>query len=273
MSNRETLEEVIQRSLDELRQFVVSRVPQERPEGGQARQRVRPGGKEPANKVPLPLSPDAIQAGDRILRYPEETITERSRLLRFDRSQEWRARKVLDKVGLLKSAGKIGKWEFFEPTEKGIEWAKSRGIGTSKFKSGVMHEVVLRRFMRGLGSTVRSVSFQRGGPVNGVQPDVLAKLPRGIRIPVQVSVTNTAEYEAVRLVRLAEEEWVERVIMVTAGRRKADSIRRAVVEAGEATPSGEELRKKVKVWDAETVLGRGFDWNSLVEGLDGKDRE
>ena len=60
--------------------------------------------------------------------------------------------------------------------------------------------------------------------MNDVQPDLFAMRPGGIRIPIQVAVTNLVDYETDCLVRLAEDGGTNRVVIITVTRKKAATI-------------------------------------------------
>lgn len=182
------------------------------------------------------LTDEAMQVFERIARKPEETIEERCAGLGIDRNREWRARRFLGTGGLIASAGKIGKLEFFALTDKGEAFAAERGISAARHKSGIFHETALRRVMQAAGSSVPGLRFQRGGPINGIQPDALALGREGRRVAVQVSVTNTAAYEAQAALALAASPAIDLVLVVATDGRKVRGIRERLEQPGAAEP-------------------------------------
>ncbi len=280
------LEAAVERSVQELSAFVVPWSPVVGvPEKVQA-------GPSQAPQDQEPLTDYAVQAMQAIYRFFWETIDERCSRLGMDRGKEWRARGLLTRYGLIELVVKISKVEFFGATEKGLAWAKKRGIPRLKFKSGLAHEVVIRRLRISIVAAELGASFKVHGTFQGVQYDLLILLPGGIVIACQVSATNSVKYESDRLVRLAAEPAVDAVLMVTL-EKKAQRIRKRVEEElikltaeasngtggskeqcapGEAMPdAGErttrELLKKIRIYDAAEVLNRKFDWRALFTEL------
>lgn len=289
MNMGSSFEEIARRSLAELEKHIVPRVPKPEvvPAGIKAGRAGMSGssahvgqdgnweGKEASG-----LTQDARQVMERIILYPEELIEERAAALFMDRNREWRARNFIGKFGLLQLAGKVGKWEFFEPTAKGLEWAKAREIERAAFKSGVMHEVIVRRVTRAIGKAIEGVKLLRAGAINGVQPDIFLLLPEGGRIPIQVSVKNTPGYEAKAILRLSGESFIERVLLIAINKKKAEQVSLAL--EGEVSsssrpivrslsPPSEKTEKlsliqlgKVFIGEAESFLREEFNWNIFL---------
>lgn len=205
------------------------------------------------------LSEDAILVMDRICRFPEELISERCLHLLIDRNLEWRSRRALRKQGLLESAGKVGKWEFFKPTDRGTEWALTRGIALPRPKSGILHYAIVRRVMKSLGTAVAGLRFCTQ-TINGIQPDHIAVMKDSVLIPIQVSVTNTADYEARCLFKLSEGPNVAAVLMVSAERHKAQAIASKLRAMGASS--------KIVLLPAEEIIAeKAFDWPAHIELL------
>ncbi len=182
------------------------------------------------------LTDEAVQVFERITRKPEEAIEERCAGLGIDRNREWRARRLLGTGGLIASAGRIGKLEFFALTDKGESFAAERGISPARYKSGPFHETVLRRLMGAAGTMAPGLRFQHGGPINGIQPDALALGREGRRVAVQVSVTNTAAYEAKAALALAASPAIDLVLVVATDGRKVRGIRELLEQPGGEEP-------------------------------------
>jgi hypothetical protein len=275
------LEAAVRRSLEELQGAVVPWVPA--PLSPPVPQRGSGRGSESRKEAKGDgLSEDAVQVGDRICRFPEEYVEERCDALHFDRNREWRGRRSLDLRGMIQEAGRIGKQVIFEPTDRGKDWAKSRDISLEKYKSGTLHHVIDKRLEQRIQEAVVGVAIRRGGVINGVQPDQVAMLPGGWRVPVQICVSNSVEYEARNLLRLAEDPNVDRVLIVAVNREKAERIARAIQELrdvqrdrnrqGSEVAGGEREKeesgggdlKKIVVTDAGMALGLRFDWASVI---------
>ena len=235
---------------------------------------------EPEDRKKPELPDDAVQVLGLIIRRFDQTITERCETLDLDRGQELRARRILDQHGYVTLATKLGKQELFGPTEKGIEWGKARNIPVEEFKSGAGHEAICRRLERSIPEEWE-VAIDRHGQFNGRQPDRLVKFLDGTRIAVQACVTNTASNEIEAALDLAAVETVDGVLLVAATKAKAGRINKLLKvqvrgsEGSELFDQNAQARgvRKIRITDAATVLGRGFDWNSLVQGLRGTEQQ
>jgi hypothetical protein len=208
----------------------------------------------------LELTGQEVQVLERVLWFPDETIGERGQSLRIDRAKEWRARQRLILQGLLVVAGKIGKWEFFGPTEVGKKWAAERGMQERRFKSGLLHEILLRRVEIAISGQMPNMVFRKGGQLEGVQYDLLAS-GKEDKVPVQVSVTNTARYEAERVRRLGSHACVSRVVIVGATKKKVGALEKELRRIG-----GDEVWEKVVLVSGEDVMKNKVNWKEVVKG-------
>jgi len=222
-----------------------------------------PGEVPGSNEVEVGLNSREIQVMERILVFPDETIDERRHSLRIGRSQEWRARRKLVLEGVLKLEGKIGKWEFFGPTDVGREWALSRDIERKKFKSGLLHEILLERVESGIREQVPEAVSRRWGQIEGVQYDLLMNEygMEEFKIPIQVSVANKVQYEVDRIRQLLRHPCVGRVVVVGVSRKKALALRMEIRKK-EVQGNG----KDVAVMAGEDVLSKKVNWQALIKG-------
>ena len=260
MDQRERLAEVARRSIEELGRFVV---PWEALTFNEPGEKKEPKAKA-ENRPGAWLPEDAFMVLVRIIRRPEETLDERWTALDWDRNRELRAREVLQQKGLIKSAGKIGKWVFFELTEKGKAWAETRGIDIPSYKSGTLHEIERRLVIRGFRLIDGRIRSARPKPINGVQLDGLMLFPENRSLGIQVCHMNRPECEADCLVKLAEDPWLDRVLLVALQAGKVEAISKKVEELRGTEWAG---WSKVVLLRATEVLKPGFDWRSIVGDL------
>ena len=271
-------ENLAEKSIEELSKGVVPRVHQgnghNNGSGGEQKVNDQTGGLPAANADAEggngeQLGVVAIQVFERILFFPDETIGERCTNLRIGKPQEWRARRKLGQVGLLKSEGKIGKWEFFGPTELGDEWREQKGIRKWKFKSGLLHEILVSRAEAGVAKAFKSVDVCRGGALNEVQYDLLVQINgRGMNVPLQVSVTNSVEYELQAVKKLLAHRSVVGAIVIGVSKGKAADLERGLRNSGYAAVSG-----RVVVLAGEDVVRGGVGWKGVLKGAVKASRE
>lgn len=280
--NRRLLEAVARRSLEELARGVVPRqIGRHEPEEGKKKSSEaanKNGEKEgeatqgslfqeviakPSSGSSFDLTSQEVQVFERVVWFPDETIQERCEALRIDRGKEWRARQRLALQGLLESVGKIGKWEFFGPTERaGKEWAAAHGMQEKKYKSGRLHETLLKRVEMSIKELMPEAEVRNGGQLEGVQFDRLIsrKGEVGSKVPVQVSVSNTAKYEVERARRLGLHPCVCRVVLVGATRKKARALEKRLQEEDVG------LNGKVVVFAGEDVMSGKVRWKGIIMG-------
>lgn len=222
---------------------------------------------EKKKKDPWYLPEDSFRVLQRIILFPEEMIEERVNSLGWDdRSPEGDARKLLIKNGYIKLAGKLGKYEFFELTDKGKTWANIKNFTIPKFQSGVLHEVGVRRTEMGWGSTNSRISFKRRQIVNEIRLDSMAFLPDGIRVGIQVSHTNKWVYEQKAILKLLEEPSLDKILLVTTSKAKANKIAQALIdEAGEWNEDKKKNLDRVVIINAESIVKRDVNWKELME--------
>ncbi len=290
--NLQVLVEISRKSVDELSQGVVTRVVLE---SGKSKDRnssgrfgkqesagsqgigVRPAVVTPSAEQPhqRPASPEGESSTgndllsalhlrwlERVCLHPEETISQRAAADHLDRMEEWRIRTHLVRLGYAKLAGKIGKVEFYGLTDGGIALMRTRGIVPESQKSGVLHEICARLVLQDV-QRYPSVTVTRGGAFAGVQPDLMLTTSDGGCVPLQVSVTNAASYEAGCALRLAALAPVTRVLVICTTQEKVKAVQKALRLAAEQpgglfSPAGEMA--KVLVLHAEDVLQQRLDW-------------
>jgi len=216
--------------------------------------------------APDDLAGDALLVMMRICREPADTIEQRCEALQMDRAREFRARAELDARGLISEIEQTisGKIKFFNPTDKGIEWAQKRDIHIKKFKSGIVHEYLLCQIEKNIGTTDSKLRLQRNSSIAhdyGLQPDLLVKKPEGGRIIVEICCNNL-DYDAKNILTEAEVPGVDHVIAITPDKRTKKLLLQALRKNAEG--STRISQKLVKVLDASECLADKFDWSALL---------
>lgn len=233
----------------------------------------------------------------------ELSIGERCEVLGVDRPSEWRARRWLTSQGLIVEAGKVGRHQFYWLSHKGIGLAGERGLDVGAWKSGSLHEVVVRRVeaalekeMDGVGGVGGGGGDKEGGVVGvcrrgivvrGVQVDSVFTSRGGVCVAVQVSHTNKAGKEVEAALQIAGADSVDGVALVGVGKRKAGALERelervagdvGVVEVvglfvgSDCAPCGASswhslASKKIGVMSADKVLRGTSNWKGWIEGM------
>jgi len=256
-NNKALLDGVIRRSLAELDKAVVPRAAPE-PEKPEPKR----NGQQKQGRAGLDA--DEWRVFEHIVRFFDDIRRERLQALRIDENEDWRAMDELKRKGLVKEAGRVGRHVIPFPTEKGWALAEKNGLERPKFQSGPLHEALRRRLMRGLKSAVEGIDFRTNGVTKGVRQDLLALLPGGAVVALQVTVTNKPDYETERLVELARDESTDRVVLVAANKAKASAVRKELRKLEKKEKSASWPREKVGVFDAGSVLDTDFDWRELV---------
>ncbi len=216
--------------------------------------------------APDDLTGDALLVMMRICKEPSDTIDQRCEILRIDRAREFRARAELDARGLISKVEQTigGKIKFFQPTDKGTEWAQKRDIRVKKFKSGIVHEYLLCQIERNIGITNSKLRLQRNSSIaheQGLQPDLLVMERDGGRIIVEICCNNF-DYDAKNILTEAEVPGVDHVIAVTPDKQTKKLLRKALRKNAEE--SDQVLQKSVTVLDASECLTNKFDWSALL---------
>ena len=226
--------------------------------------------KAPASSTKL-LAPDDL-AGDallvmvRVCESPAEAIEERCTTLRMDRAREFRARAELDARGLINQVKQTiaGKIKFFQPTEKGIEWAQKRHIHIKKFKSGIVHEYLLCQVEKRIGLSGPKWRLQRNSSIardQGLQPDLLVLGPDGQRIIVEICCSNL-DYDAKNILIEAVIPEVEWVITITPDKQTQKTLNNALKKNSEDINN--DWQDSVTLLDAGQCLADEFDWAGVL---------
>lgn len=220
------------------------------------------------------LGGDPLLVMVRICETPAEPIEVRCNALGLDRSREFRARGELDSRGLIEEASETvaGKIKFFQPTEKGLDWARRHKVKVKTFKSGLVHEYLLTRVERGIGGLGPKWRLQRNSSIareQGLQPDMLVLGPEGRRVIVEV-VCNNLDYDAENIVAEAAIADLDGVLAVTPDKRTMDALERAIQKQ-----AGEEWPPTVSLVHAGQCLAPTFDWRAALTpaGASGTGRE
>ena len=215
----------------------------------------------------------------RICEKPYEFIEERCPALELDRSREYRARRALEKLGMIQVGDKLGaKRQLCVPTEKGAGWARNQGLPVYRYKGGIGHERMVRDVRRSLGSFSTRVTFVSAGErigSGGVQPDLVARVRDeksgdASRVVVfQICSKNKPAYEAEKAAELLAIEQVDMVIVVAKNKGARDRLTRALrrffgeTAAGGAGVRG-DLPAGVRVVEFESCMDGDFDWSWVM---------
>ena len=187
--------------------------------------------------------------------------------MEMDRGQELQARKRLTAKGLVAQLDTmVGKWQLFQVTTKGQDWARQHGVKMSQriFKSGPVHEFILERVERAIGALNPRFRFQRNSDIareSGLQPDSVLLLPDQRRILIEVCCNNLA-YDARNLVKERQVAGVDGIIAVTSNQRTKDALQRALEKCHPENPNAPLAA--LAVLDAGQCLAQHFDWREVL---------
>ena len=156
----------------------------------------------------------------------------------------------------------MGKWQFFQVTAKGEDWAKQHSIKIKQhaFKSGPVHEFILNRVEKAIGILNSRFRFQRHSEIArelGLQPDSVLLLPDNRRIIIEVCCNNM-DYDARNLVKERQVTGVDVVIAVVPNQRLKKALERALDKCRPevtTTPLAPLI-----VLEAGQFIDRDFDW-------------
>jgi hypothetical protein len=237
-------------------------------------------GREKKKEEPPQIRGDVYRVHARVCERPYERIEERVAGLEIDRAREFRARATLEKLGMIEPGDKVGtKWQLFIPTAKGADYARKLGLPVYVYKSGVGHEMMLRKVREALGKFSTRVSFisesEGLGEVCRVQPDLLVRIRAGDgdtsrRVAIQINCTNRAEYEVRRALELCEVSQIDMVIVIAKNKRAKEALERKLEElltgaSGGKSPDKDAFaRDRVKIEDFETCVGAAYDWSWVI---------
>jgi len=169
------------------------------------------------------------------------------------------ALKKLISLGFAEESGEVGnKRKVYAITAKGKNKAVEMGIKAAAFKSGPIHEVVVRETMLSLSKCIKGCSFQRSGiTFNGVQLDALMLFPGKYqaRCGIQAICSNNYAREANCIRRLSEVEALEFVVAVC-----LNSTTKKLLDKHLKDIFGGHVHGKIRCVDFETVCDSKFDW-------------
>jgi len=228
----------------------------------------KPRSAETPGPAPDDLTGDALLVMVRICKHPAEPIEQRCQILRMDRAREFRARAELDNRGLIQQARQTvaGKVRFFQPTSKGIAWAKQHGIRVKKFKSGIIHEYLLSQIEKRIGRAGPRWRLQRNSTIardQGLQPDLLVLAPDGQRIIVEVCCNNLS-YDAQNILVEAAIPGIDKVIAVTPDKKILRQLKDSLQKHRASSSAGPPAN--IVLLDAGQCLRPEFDWPGVLLG-------
>jgi hypothetical protein len=240
-------------------------------------------GREKKKEEPPQIRGDIYRVHARVCEKPYERIEERVAGLEIDRAREFRARATLEKLGMIEPGDKVGtKWQLFIPTAKGADYARKLGLPVYVYKSGVGHEMMLRKIREALGKFSTRVSFisesEGLGEACRVQPDLLVRIrasdgDTSRRVAIQINCTNRAEYEVRRALELCEVSQIDMVIVIAKNKRAKEALERKLEElrtiltgasGGKSPDKDAFVRDRVKIEDFETCVGAAYDWSWVI---------
>lgn len=216
--------------------------------------------------APDDLGGDVLLAMVRICQEPAEPIEQRCRAFQMDCAREFRARAELDGRGLIGQVEQTigGKIKFFEPTGKGLEWAKRRNIRVKKFKSGIVHEYPLCQVERRIGLIGPKWRLQRNSSVardQGLQPDLLVLAPEDKRIIVEICCSNL-DYDARNILIESQIPQIDKAVAIAPDKRTKKSLEQALSRNNEDSETA--WQDSVTTLDAPRCLADDFDWPGVL---------
>lgn len=195
-----------------------------------------------------------------ICAHPMSTISERFTRLRIDRNGEWRAREVLMRFALIEERTVLAKFKVFVPTSKGWDWAMRHQVRVAVYKSGDDHEFVLRGLCMAVCRVFGHLRVKRTGTTIGkVQADALLHSKDGLLAAVQVSSANSPDYEAEKLIMLAQVPEVDRVLFAAIREKTCSTVRKLLEEV-----CAEQIIEKLVFLKASDVVSGTIDWAKVL---------
>jgi hypothetical protein len=227
-----------------------------------------------------PVRGDLRKVLERVCSAPYEFIEERCAATGLDRSREHRARRHLEKLGLIQLAEKLGaKWQLYVPTAEGSAWAEREGVSVHRAKGSVAHERMVRDVQQRLtafSDRVEVIGVGESVAGTGVQPDLLVRVrdahgDASRVVAFQMCWKNKAasEVEAARALLAARQ--ISLVVMVARNKGGRDGLERALRAAAGGDGGGRgggdgagEAGSRLRVVDFESVVGADYDWGWVV---------
>ena len=278
----EDLEIIAQKSVSEMEKHVVAveKVEQEQPPSEPSVPPKRKGRPRKENG----LKGDALVRFLRFATEPPELLEVAETALGWDRGREYRARRVLENLGLISHTTEGNKRRIAFLSEQGKDLAKKQGWRIRRHKGDPGHDWMVieteKRFSRLPQEVegVKSVRFRHrgfGDLMNGRQPDSLALISmrnekgkegekeetedkeerkggsktREERVAIQVCSRNNTEYETLALGEIISWRDLLAVVLVASNRDKKEAIRRKLMEV-----SGGDIPEKIVLFHLEEIL-------------------
>ena len=210
---------------------------------------------------PNRLSIRAWKVFVRIAGYTDETIDERCAVLNLNKAEEGSARKESVGKGYLTRAGSLGQnITLFELTPKGRAFADQHNIPVRKYQSGLVHETILRRVMKGLSKACSQLKWTNpSGATGSIQPDAYGLLPDGWAICVQVHFRNKLEYEVGKLMDLCRIDHVDMVLLVAATKKATEAVMAEIAKSWR-----KDVPQRYQLISATECLKPDFDWTDAL---------
>jgi hypothetical protein len=211
---------------------------------------------------PNRLSANAWRVFARIAQYPYETIEDRMVALNLNRGEENAGRKEPEHKGFIAEAGTYGRGIVVcELTPKGRAFAEQHNIPVHTYKSGAVHEALLRRTMRALSKASSGLRWvSPSGATGPVQPDAYGLFTDGQALCVQIHYRNKLDYEIKRLIDLCKIDHVDLVLFVAPTKKAVEAASSVIGERWR-----DEVPRRYVLTSATECLVEGFDWVGLLE--------
>ncbi len=211
---------------------------------------------------PNRLSRNAWKVFVHIAENPTATIEERCSDLHFNRAEEEAARRECENKGHVQEAGGYGRGiRLFELTSKGRAFAEEHNVPVRTFQSGVVHESLLDRVLRGISNAYPALRWTSpAGATESTRPDRYGLSPGGRTICLQIHWRNDIDYEVRKLMDLCAIHHVDLVVLVAATKKAVAAISLEISKRWR-----EEVPKRYVLLSATECLAPKFDWKRVIE--------
>jgi hypothetical protein len=184
------------------------------------------------------------------------------RVFGMDRGEEEAARRECGRKGYIGEAGTFGRGiKFFYLLPKGTEFANRHNIPVTKFKSGVVHQAMLRRAKERISKACPSVRWvSPDGATGSIQPDAYGLLSDGTAVCIQIHHMNKTSYEIKALMELCKIEHVDIIVLIGPTNKAVASMRTQISKSWK-----DDIPKRYTLLSATECFGEDFDWVTIFE--------
>ena len=228
-------------------------------------------GAEPAQHVRLVIQREDEESREELVGNPRRVmidicqqagqIEERCERLGLSRGEEHAARRILERLGMIRLEGLVGnRRAIHAPTQKGASWAHRSRVRLLSTHGSRCHYYIVHKTVRELGKALPILKLHFGGTFNGTNTDAYGLYPSGDALVIQASYSRHHEHEAKALVRLCRSEMVNQVLMIANNKTILDGLTKAV-----RNEYGGDLPAKAMFLNFEDTLRSGYDWTWIAE--------